>query len=102
MTREVAGILGINFSDIKEKAKIITVKDTIDKFMLLSTAIILELLKKRFDHMKDSWTAVVLKSEKWLEKGMERTKPHIKGISLNKWVEDYVGKLDINFPGEVP
>ncbi|KKU13403.1 MAG: hypothetical protein UX21_C0046G0009, partial [Microgenomates group bacterium GW2011_GWC2_45_8] len=50
----------------KEMSKIITVEKTIDRFILLSTAIILELLKKRFTHMKDSWSAVVQKSEKWL------------------------------------
>lgn len=100
ITRDVASILGIAFSDIKENAKIIEVEEKIDKFILLSTAVILTLLKKRFYHMKDSWSAVVQKSEKWLEREMERTKPHIKGMSLEKWVEDYVGKLDIDFSGE--
>ncbi len=92
ITRDAASILGIDFSDIKERSKIITVEETIDRFILLSTAIILMLLKKKFDHMKDSWSAVVQKSEKWLERELERTKPHIKGVSLEEWVENFVAE----------
>ena len=97
ITRDAASILGIDFSDIKKKSKIITVEETIDRFILLSTAIIMMLLKSIFDHMKDSWIAVVQKSEKWLEREMERTKPHIKGVSLEEWVEEFVEKLGNDF-----
>ncbi len=95
ITKDAASILGIDFSDIKKRSKTITVEETIDRFVLLSTAIILMLLKKKFDHMKDSWIAVVQKSEKWLEREIERTKPHIKGVSLDEWVDDYVANLKV-------
>ena len=97
ITRDAASILGIDFSDIKKRSKTITLEETIDRFVLLSTAIILMLLKKKFDHMKDSWSAVVQKSEKWLGREMERTKPHVKGVSLNRWVEEFVEKLGSDF-----
>ncbi len=100
ITRDAAPILGIDFSDIKKRSKIITVEETIDRFILLSTAIILMLLKKKFDHMKDSWSAVVQKSEKWLEREIERTKPRIKGVSLDEWVEGYIENLSTGFPIE--
>ena len=54
------------------------------------------LLKKKFDHMKDSWSAVVQKSEKWLEREIERTRPHINGIGLEKWVNKYIENLKFN------
>jgi len=95
ITKDVASILGIDFSDIKERSEIITVEETIDRFILLSTAIIMMLLKKKFDHMKDSWITVVQKSEKWLAREMERTKPHIKGVSLDEWADDYVANLKV-------
>jgi len=95
ITRDAASILGIVFSDIKERSEIITVEETIDRFILLSTAIIMMLLKKKFDHMKDSWITVVQKSEKWLAREMERTKPHIKGVSLDEWADDYVANLKV-------
>ena len=96
ITRDAASILGIDFSDIKKRSETITVEETIDRFVLLSTAIILMLLKKKFDHMKDSWSAVVQKSEKWLEREIERTRPHINGIGLEKWVNKYIENLKFN------
>lgn len=93
ISREVADMIGISFQDLKVNARRIEINEEIDRFVLLSTAIILFLLKKRFGDMEDLWINVVQKSDKWFKKECERTNPRIEGKRLGQWADAFMENL---------
>lgn len=93
INREVAEMIGISFQDLKVNARRIEIDEEADRFVLLSTAIILFLLKKRFVDMEDLWINVVQKTDTWFRKEFERTSPRLEGISLEQWVDAFIEKL---------
>ncbi|MDD5435323.1 MAG: hypothetical protein PH343_07840, partial [Nitrospira sp.] len=93
ISKEVAELIGIPFQDLKVNARRIKINEEIDRFVLLSTAIILFLLKKRFVDMEDLWISVVQKSDKWFKREVERTNPRSEGISLEHWVDTFIENL---------
>ena len=61
-----------------------------DSFILLSTAIVLRLIEERFADLRDTWGAVVAKSEKWLESVLDTTQPMIEGDGFTEWVSEFL------------
>jgi Ca-activated chloride channel family protein len=87
--------LNTTVSELKKLSRTIKIKGRINRLVLLSTFIILAVLKKKFIDQKSDWDEIVKKSEKWLQKEIRRTQPTIQGISLEEWIYDYVDKLNI-------
>jgi len=80
----------ITIKELKDLSNTIITENATDKFVLLSTAIVLTILRKNFVHKKDIWEGVVEKSIKWLDGEIKKNKPRLKNISLMEWVEEFV------------
>ena len=61
-----------------------------DKFLLLSTAILLRILEITFAFQRGEWESVVQKSQMWLKAAIRESKPRLYGKDLVIWVEEYV------------
>ncbi len=95
MDKEVAEMIGITLSEIRKISEKIVSDIKTDKFLLLSTAIILVYLKRRCDNEKYFMGSITEKTEKWLRKQIEEGKPTINGCELMKWAEEYIKGLPI-------
>jgi len=62
----------------------------VDKFLLLSTAILLKVLELHFAQDMKSWKKVVKKSRRWMKNVLAKGKPRIHGEELMDWVGDFV------------
>lgn len=80
-------------SEFKDISSSIDAKKRPNKLVLLATAIIIALLKKKYMDQRDIWSGMINKSEEWLAKEIEKTQPSIDNIPLKKWVEDFVDKI---------
>jgi len=79
--------------DLPELMKVATdmmVEVSVDKFLLLSTAILLKVLEIRFNSGKAIWEGVTEKSKNWLDDALKECKPTIYGENIMSWVEKYV------------
>jgi Ca-activated chloride channel family protein len=83
--RQSAKMFGSTITDLKKIAQRLETREDTDKFLLLSTALVLSLLMKRFAHMRDVWSGVIDKSIKWFEDETSRTDPRIDGVLLKDW-----------------
>lgn len=91
---DIAKYIGTTLQQLKKTAARIESDLQVDEFLLLSTAITLKLLEEKFNDMKDVWSGVVGKSEKWLRSEVKRTNPKIDGIELKKWAGDFLNKQE--------
>ena len=64
-----------------------------DMLTLLSTAIILQLLKKYYSDREDEWKDLVKKTQRWFDDEISRTEPRIDGIRLEDWAFQFVKTL---------
>ena len=62
----------------------------VDRFLLLSTAVLLRILEVYFSDQRQSWEGVVMKSRKWLMERTSDAKPTLEDQALLAWVEDAV------------
>lgn len=91
--KEISERIGTTLPEIKKISKNIISGIKTDKFLLLSTAIVLIYLEKKCNDTKYMWGSIVEKTAKWLEKQIEEGKPTINGSELMKWVEKYLEDL---------
>jgi tetratricopeptide (TPR) repeat protein len=87
---EASAMLNVTVSQLRDIAESISIKLEADRFDLLSTALILAILRETFSDQIDFWREAVSESENWLEAEIERVKPTIKGIPLLEWIEEYI------------
>lgn len=64
-----------------------------EKFLLLSTVLVLALLKNKYAAEKGLWQAAVEKSIEWLKDECKNMDIMIQGKSLEEWAEEYVKNL---------
>ncbi len=57
---------------------------------LLSTAIILQLLKKYYSDREDEWKDLVEKTGRWFKNEVSRTEPRIDGVRLEDWAAQFI------------
>lgn len=91
---DLADMLSLPLNYISMAANKIVGKYKIDAFVLLSTAIILLILERRYANDRSIWETVGEKSIKWLEREIMTKKPFIDGIPLIEWVEDFLQRVD--------
>jgi len=84
-----------------EEGKLIEIANTIDakntndehKFLLLSTALVLAMLKIRYASDRMTWEPAVEKSVEWLMSECDRLNITLDGKPLEEWAEAYVRNL---------
>ncbi|HEY3278705.1 MAG TPA: hypothetical protein VGJ94_18980 [Syntrophorhabdaceae bacterium] len=91
MDTPLAVMLGLSAVDLMKLSKKIMGRQKMNRFLVLSTAIVLEILEKRYLNEKTEWSAVVDKSKKWLDREISEKSPMIEHTALLKWTERYVG-----------
>jgi Ca-activated chloride channel family protein len=82
-----------DLKEIRDLARRIKHKGKVNTFHLISTAIVLAVLKSEFSERRDEWERIVAKSEIWLSLKLARTMPTIDGLPLKKWADSYVHNL---------
>jgi len=87
---KISSSLGIDFREFKEVSKQIEVGVPVDKFLLLSTAILLRVLEFGFPDRGNMWTRVVRKSRDWFMDIDANGNPRIHGKHLMDWAEEFV------------
>ncbi|SPD74799.1 hypothetical protein PITCH_A350008 [uncultured Desulfobacterium sp.] len=63
----------------------------VDRFLLLSTAILLKILEIHFSAERQTWAGPIRKSKNWLTDVIHEGKPSIYGKDLMAWAEKFVG-----------
>lgn len=91
--QEFAKLLGLSCQKLKEIADGMEVKEQADKYILLSTAMVLSLLVKQFYSRINDWGSMVEKCEKWFQREMIRTGPRINGLGLRDWSDQFIEKI---------
>ncbi len=82
---ELARKLDLRFNVREAAQKIVTATD-VDKFTLLSTAIIMALLEENMRDIRDCWEGVIEKTRAWFASNLHAGAPTIDGMHLTRWV----------------
>ena len=90
LNEDVASLLGIDLKRIRQAAKEIQVGLKVNRFLLLSTAILLEVLESKLAADRPAWDRIVRKSADWLTDMVKRGNPAIHGENLTDWARQYV------------
>lgn len=101
LNEEVSRMLGINFMEIMECSRRITIETeleriryfydrSIDGFVILSTAILLQTLEIYFQSERGDWGSVTGKSEGWLMHVIHEGRLRIEGRDLMSWAQGFV------------
>jgi hypothetical protein len=92
MDIEVSNALGFGLMGIKQVAYLIEVSCRVDRFLLLSTAILLSVLELRFASERNTWEGAVMKSRDWLHGIIKRGEPKVLEVPLTEWARVYAEK----------
>jgi Ca-activated chloride channel family protein len=90
LTEEAAMALALDLVQLRKEAKSMKVDCAVDKFLLLSTAVLLEVLETLFSAEKAIWAGVVEKSQEWLSGKIRDANPRISGMCLTEWAKTWV------------
>ena len=90
LNERVARLLCINYEQLKGIVSDIEVEIEVDKHLLLSTIILLQVLETYFSKESNLWRDIVAKSRDWLLLLLSQAKPKIGGRDITSWVEKYV------------
>ncbi len=82
--------LDIDYEELIKIASHIEVDMEVDRYLLLSTAILLQILEVYFPRESILWKNIVEKSRNWLTHVLTTTKPKIEGRDIISWAEEYV------------
>jgi Ca-activated chloride channel family protein len=95
MNERVAKQIGYDLKKIQELASAMELEIPEDKFLVLSTAILLQVLRAHFLPEEISWKRVIQKSEAWFQKVLKSGRPRLEGRELSAWAEEFVRKIKI-------
>ena len=85
-----AQILNTTLEELKSIASKIHVDSSIDKFKLLSTALVLRYLEREHGSKRHIWEEVVRKSRKWIIKVITEHQPLYEKQAIIDFADDYV------------
>jgi hypothetical protein len=97
LEQPICSVLDVEFEVLKRLAVELEVNVPVDKFLLLSTAIVLRVLELHFQEDRALWANVVKKSAEWLKDIVERGRPNIDGQELMSWAERFVRNMRPRF-----
>jgi len=86
----VAQMIGLSCVKLKECATRMQGQGRFDKWILLSTVIVLRTLETTFAGDQSIWFVITRKSRQWYEAEESRVKPSIDGMALSDWADDYI------------
>jgi len=86
----ICSMLGIDLEQMRRDAKQIKTTTKTDKFVLLSTAVLLITLEVWFPGEFRTWSGVARKSRRWLQNILSKGSPELYGTSLMAWVDEFV------------
>ena len=90
LNEKVSKLLGIKAKKIKKISAYIEVEIEVDKFLLLSTAILLQFLEIYLLFERKTWAKIIKKSRDWMIDVIHEGRPTILGKDLMSWVEEFV------------
>ncbi len=88
----LARSLGLKMAGVKKTATETEVRGTVDKFLLVSTALLLATLSQHYGDMMDIWSKTLQKTSAWFDQVREKNSPSIAGENIWKWAVEYVRK----------
>jgi hypothetical protein len=92
LDERLSGYFGLDYKELQHLAGEIEVAVSVDKFLLLSTAILLIVLDNRFASLSQAWLRMAQKSKDWLMDVVKKGAPRIRGRDLMPWVDEFVRK----------
>jgi len=92
LNEELSRLIGIDLGEIERIALQIEVNDKTDRLLLLTTAILLQVLEMCFTGMKPIWDGIIQKSKEWLVETTGRGNPGLFGKDLKAWAREFVGE----------
>jgi Ca-activated chloride channel family protein len=92
LDERLSGYFGLDYKELQHLAGEIEVAVSVDKFFLLSTAILLIVLDNRFASLSQAWLRMAQKSKDWLMDVVKKGAPRIRGRDLMPWVDEFVRK----------
>lgn len=90
LDEQASRILRMNYKKLAKIAADLEVDVEVDRFLLLSTAVLLQVLAIRLSSERATWASIVGKSENWLKKVIQEGNPRIHGKDLMTWAEQFV------------
>ena len=90
----VAGAIGLDLAELHDAARRM-MDGGQDPLKLVCSAVILELLEREYADRRNEWSAVTLKTRKWLYAEVQRLDPSIDGTRLAAWAAEYVARMGI-------
>ena len=90
MTETVAKSLKISFDAMEEIANLLEMRGETDKFVLLSTAVVLFALQDRFTNEEYFWRPVIRKSEVLFNAEITLRVPMIDGKTITEWAKEFI------------
>ena len=86
----VTKIIGLSYDNLKGYAARMVGQGRFDRWVLLSTIIVLRVLEREFASDRTVWYDLIQKSQKWYENELSRVRPSIDGMDLADWADDYI------------
>lgn len=92
LDRDLCYVIGLGYEDLQECAKRMVGQGRFDRWVLLSTIIVLRVLEEDFSSIRAIWYDVTQKSRDWYLVQEFRVKPSLDGRNLPEWAIDYIRK----------
>jgi Ca-activated chloride channel homolog len=86
----VTKVIGLSYANLRECSARIVAQGRVDRWLLLSTIIVLRILEREFAGDRAVWYAVIQKSQKWYEDELSRVEPSIDGMDLSDWADHHI------------
>ncbi len=87
LTKELAELLDLDYMEFKNAVTKLTLPNPqIDAHTLLSTTVLLQVLESRFISHSSTWSKVVKKSRKWMQKITTKYQVMIGNEDMHSWV----------------
>jgi Ca-activated chloride channel family protein len=84
--------LGIKMEDLESIARTIKASGRINRFRALCTALVMKVLALHFGVERPRWNGVTRKSQRWLRKIADDSKPTIGKQGILDWAEEFAAK----------
>jgi len=92
----LATLLALNLEEIEEKAAEIQNVGTEDPWLVISSAILLNVLEICFGGERDQWVLVARKTSDWMRYVTAVENPLLDGMPIMVWAEHYVMKTNVH------
>lgn len=92
LSEDLAHVIRLRYRDLEDCAQRMVGQGRFDRWVLLSTIIVLRVLEEEFAGMRAIWYDVTEKSRDWCFAQESRVKPSLDGMDLPEWATDYIRK----------